>query len=482
MQSRQMRCTGWLVVAAILTTGSWASAQSRDALSERTREFVSVDAPVVALTDVIVIDGTGSGRRAGQTIVIRGDRIAAVGPSGQVEVPDDAEVLELPGHTVVPGLIGMHNHSYYTAAGGRAAQLDFSGPRMYLASGLTTIRTTGSRATYGELNLKRAIDAGEMPGPTIIVTGPYLTGGSGPSQMNRVGDPEAARRVVRYWAEEGVTWFKAYTEIGRAELAAAIDEAHKHGVKVTAHLCSVTYREAVALGIDNLEHGLFANTDYVPDKAPDVCPPGFRRNYYDLDIDGPEVQATFRAMIDNNVPMSSTLAVYEMSVPGRPPIDQRSLDVLAPEVAEDVLAENKRYTERDPDDYGTSPAVFRKAMEYELAFYRAGGLLGAGVDPTGYGAALPGFGDQRNYELLIEAGFAPGEAIQVMSANGAKILDMDDRLGTIEVGKIADLVVIDADLAADSANIKKVVTVFKNGIGFDSAKLIDSVTGFVGVR
>lgn len=251
---------------------------------------------------------------------------------------------------------------------------------------------------------------------------------------------------------------------------------------MTAHLCSVTYREAVALGIDNLEHGLFANTDYVPDKMPDVCPPGFRRNYYDLDIEGPEVQATFRAMIDNDVPMSSTLAVYEMSVPGRPPIDQRSLDVLAPEVAADVLAENKRYTERDPDDYGTSSAVFRKAMEYELAFYRAGGVLGAGVDPTGYGAALPGFGDQRNYELLIDAGFEPGEAIQVMSANGAKILDMDDRLGTIEAGKIADLAVIDADLAADPANIRKVVTVFKNGIGYDSAKLIESVTGFVGVR
>ena len=112
-----------------------------------------------------------------------------------------------------------------------------------------------------------------MPGPTIIVTGPYLTGGSGPSSMNRLDDPEAARRVVRYWAEEGVTWFKAYAEIGRAELGAAIDEAHKLGVKVTAHLCSVTYREAVALGIDNLEHGLFANTDYVPDKEPDVCPP-----------------------------------------------------------------------------------------------------------------------------------------------------------------------------------------------------------------
>ncbi|HIA49843.1 MAG TPA: amidohydrolase [Acidobacteria bacterium] len=477
-----MRNKGLLVIVGVLVASGWVNAQTRSDLSDLTREFVSVDAPVIALTDVIVIDGSGGEPRSGQTVVITDDRITAVGPSSEVEVPNGAEVLELSGHTVVPGLVGMHNHSYYTAAGGRAAQLDFSGPRIYLASGLTTIRTTGSRSTYAELNLKQAIESGQIPGPTLIVTGPYLTGGSGPSTMARLGDPEAARRVVRYWAEEGVTWFKAYTEIGRAELGAAIDEAHKLGVKVTAHLCSVTYREAVALGIDNLEHGLFANTDYVPNKEPDRCPPGFRRDYYDLDIDGPEVQATFREMIDNNVPMSSTLAVYEMSVPGRPPIDQRALDVLAPEVAEDVLAENKRYTERDPDDYGTSPAVFKKAMEYELAFFRAGGTLGAGVDPTGYGAALPGFGDQRNYELLIEAGFTPGEAIQVMSANGAKILGMDDSIGSIEVGKIADLAVIEADLAADPANIKKVVTVFKNGVGFDSAKLIASITGYVGVR
>ena len=477
-----MRNKGLLVIVGVLIASGWVDAQTRSDLSDLTREFVSVDAPVIALSDVIVIDGSGGEPRSGQTVVITDDRITAVGPSSEVEVPNGAEVLELSGHTVVPGLVGMHNHSYYTAAGGRAAQLDFSGPRIYLASGLTTIRTTGSRSTYAELNLKQAIESGQMPGPTLIVTGPYLTGGSGPSTMARPQDPEAARRVVRYWAEEGVTWFKAYTQIGRAELAAAIDEAHKYGVKVTAHLCSVTYREAVALGIDNLEHGLFANTDYVPNKEPDRCPPGFRRDYYDLDIEGPEVQATFREMIDNNVPMSSTLAVYEMSVPGRPPIDQRALDVLAPEVAEDVLAENQRYTERDPDDYGTSPAVFKKAMEYELAFFRAGGILGAGVDPTGYGAALPGFGDQRNYELLIEAGFTPGEAIQVMSANGAKILEMEDSIGSIEVGKIADLAVIGADLAADPANIKKVVTVFKNGVGFDSAKLIASITGFVGVR
>src|SRR5690606_5006483 len=205
--------------------------------------------------------------------------------------------------------------------------------RLYLASGVTTIRTTGARYPYEELNLKHDIDTGRAVGPTMFTTGPYLTGEQGPVNMTRLEGPEQARRVVRYWSEEGVDWFKAYTWISRAELGAAIEEAHRHGVKVTAHLCSVGYREAVALGIDNLEHGLFANSEYDPEKRPDECPSGFRGGYADLDVDGPEVQATFRAMIEAGVPMTSTLVVYEISVAGRPPIEERVYDVLAPEIA-----------------------------------------------------------------------------------------------------------------------------------------------------
>jgi imidazolonepropionase-like amidohydrolase len=109
-------------------------------------------------------------------------------------------------------------------------------------------------------------------------------------------------------------------------------------------------------------------------------------------------------------------------------------------------------------------------------------LLAAGVDPTGNGGALPGYGDQRNYELLIEAGFTPAQVVQIMSANGAKVLGADKDLGTVAAGKIADLVLIRGNLAADPVAIRNVVTVFKGGVGFDSAKLIASVQGLVGVR
>ena len=238
----------------------------------RFADLVAVNQPVVALTHVKVIDGTGAPARGDQTVVIRDGRIAAVGPAASVQVPAGAQVMDLSGHTVIPGLVGMHDHSYYTGGNGRAAQLSFSGPRMYLASGVTTIRTTGARSPYEEINLKRDIEAGMVVGPTVFATGPYLTGEQGSVTMTRLDGPEQARRVVRYWSEEGVSWFKAYTWISRAELGAAIEEAHRHGVKVTAHLCSVGYREAVALGIDNLEHGLFANSEYAPNKQADDCP------------------------------------------------------------------------------------------------------------------------------------------------------------------------------------------------------------------
>ena len=466
-----VRIASLALAAALLLSASPATAQDF-------QELVAVNGPVIALTHVKLIDGLGTPALEDQTILIEDDRITAVGPSGTVRIPAGAEVLDLTGHTVIPGLIGLHNHSYYTGGRGRAAQLSFSGSRLYLASGVTTIRTTGARAPYEELNLRREIEAGRVVGPTMFTTGPYLTGEQGSLTMARLKGPDQARRVVRYWAEEGVSWFKAYTWISRAELGAVIDEAHRHGVKVTAHLCSVGYQEAVALGIDNLEHGLFANSEYAPDKRPDECPQGFRNAYADLDVGSPEVQKTFRDMIDAGVAMTSTLVVYEISVSGRPPIDERVYDVLAPEIAEEV---REIAIARRAGRGAISPAMLAKAMEYERAFVAAGGLLAAGVDPTGYGAAPPGLGDQRNYELLLEAGFSAPEVVQIMSANGAEVLGIDEDVGTIEVGKVADLVVIEGDLEA-AGNLHGTKIVFRHGIGWDSSKLIDSIRGIVGIR
>ena len=357
--------------------------------------------------------------------------------------------------------------------------MNTTSPRLYLAAGVTTIRTTGSYSPYSEINMKRAIEAGEIVGPRMHITGPYISGAGAATYMTQVSNPDDARRVVAYWAEEGATWFKAYTRISRAELGAAIAEAHRLGLRFTGHLCSVTFREAVDLGIDSLEHGFFTNTEYHGAKEPDECPPDFRATLRDIDIDSGEVQSTISHMVGNEVALTSTLAVYELSVPGRPPLEDRNLEALAPGAREEYLT--RRQEIADAQD-AVFQDLFPKAQAFEYQFFQAGGLLAAGVDPTGNGGALPGFGDQRNYELLLEAEFTPAEALQVMTLNGARVLGIDAEVGSIEPGKLADLILIAGDPVANPFEIRNVVTVFKDGVGYDSLKLIASVRGLVGLE
>jgi imidazolonepropionase-like amidohydrolase len=455
------------------------AAQNFAVLAPPVQELVSVSEPRVALTHVRVVDGTGRPPLEDHTVLIENGKIAVVGPSASTAVPAGARTMDLTGHTVIPGLVGLHNHTFYTTRG-RSVQLQFSAPRLYLGSGITTIRTTGGTSPYHEINMKRGIDSGRVPGPRMHLTGPYLTGPGGAATMAQIGTTEEARRIVNYWADEGVTWFKAYTDISREALRAVIVAAHQRGLKVTGHLCSVSYREAVQLGIDNLEHGLFANSDFVANRTPDHCSPELRTSLLKVAMDGPEVQQTIQQMVKNKVAMSSTLAVYELSYPDRPPLEDRVLAALAPEAREEYLSARKEMSQRAAQS--TMPEVFRRAQAFERAFVKAGGLLGSGVDPTGVGGALPGYGDQRNYELLIEAGFTPVEAVQIMTSNGAKVLGVDNQLGSIAPGKLADLVVIKGNPIATPADIRQVTIVFKDGVGYDSVKLLDSVKGVVGIR
>jgi hypothetical protein len=268
--------------------------------------------------------------------------------------------------------------------------------------------------------------------------------------------------------------------VPRTILAAGIDEAHKRGLKVTAHLCSITFREAAALGIDNVEHGFITDSDYIPDKQPDVCPPDNMRKQLDVDVDGDAVRTSFRDLIARGVAVTSTLSVYELFVPGRAHLDPRALDALSPDVRREV---ETAFTlvGTDKAEFNLPALLFQKMMRYDRAFARAGGLLVAGVDPWGNGS-LPGYGDLRNFELLVEAGFTPEEAIQVMSANGAKLLGELDRRGTIEAGKIADLAVVNGNPVQTPAEIYNMALVFRDGVGYDPAKLIASVKGMVGLR
>ena len=463
-------------VAAAVSATALITAQPQ--YSDAVRGFIKVDAPLVALTNVRVIDGTGAPARANQTIFIKGGNIEAVGDSTRVPPPAGATILDLSGRSVIPGLVMVHEHLYYPAGPGVYGQLGESFIRLYLAGGVTTMRTGGNVNGFMDLKLKRLIDTGQKAGPAIDATAPYLNGPNVFMQMRDMKGPDDARQQVAYWAGEGATSFKAYMQIRRDELGAAIDEVHKRGFKITGHLCSVTYAEAAELGIDNLEHGFLASTDFVADKQPDVCPGQGRgqQTIAALDENGEPFQALVKKLVDRRVALTSTLTVFETLTPGRPV--PPGLDVLLPQLKDQFLQTYARTAASQQSNY---IKLFPKALALERAFVKAGGTLIAGTDPTGGGGVVPGYSNQRQLELLVEAGFTPLEAIAIGTSNGAKYLGRDARVGTIAVGKQADLVVVNGDPSANIGDVRNVETVFKLGVGFDPAKLIESVKGKAGL-
>lgn len=463
-------------------------AQEKPAFSPVTKSFITVDSPIIALQHVRVIDGTGAAPLADQTILIESGALREIGKT--VSVPAGARAIDLNGRTVIPGLVGMHDHLFYPAASGQGpvagapalyGEMGFSFPRLYLAGGVTSLRTTGSLEPYTDLSLKKLIDTGRMPGPKLHITGPYLEGaGSFTPQLYELKDADDATRMVNYWMDEGVTSFKAYMHITRAELGAAIKAAHARGIKITGHLCSVGFSEAADLGMDDLEHGIVVDQEFNPAKQPDVCPPSANDHpsIEKLDVASEPVQAMIRRLVQHHVAITSTLVIFETFAPNRPPLQDRVLQALSLPSRTDYLTVRAKVAEGK----GSGAELLKKEMQFEHDFVKAGGLLLSGEDPTGYGGVLAGFGDQRQTELLVEAGFTPLEAIHIATQNGAEFLGEADRIGTIKAGKRADLVVINGDPSQKIEDIENVELIFKDGLGYDSRKLIDSVQGAVGLH
>lgn len=479
MHRRSLVQLATLVALPVAHLAAQQNAAVRPVLAPAARQFVAIDSPVVVLTHARVIDGTGAPARSDQSLLIRGGRITQIGGAASVQVPAGATVLDLTGKSVIPGLVMVHEHLYYPTGPGVYGNLTESFSRLYLAGGVTSMRTGGNMNGYGELALKRSIDRGEKAGPWIDATAPYLEGkGLGLGQVHELTDAADARRLIAFWNDAGATSLKAYMHITRDELRASLDEGHKRGMKLTGHLCSVTYREAAQLGIDNLEHGFFASTDFVPGKEPDVCPAGsaVQASLLSLDINGEGATSLIKELVQRHVAVTSTQTVFETFTPGRP--IPPGLDALEPQLRAQFEQRHAATARQTTSPYAT---LFPKMQKMEVAFFRAGGLLVAGTDPTGGGGVIAGYSDQREVELLVESGLTPLEAIKVCTLNGATLLGRADRVGTIAQGKQADLVIIDGDPSTHIEDIRKVTTVFKDGVGYDPAKLIASVKGKAGV-
>lgn len=451
---------------------SAVSALAQPKLSEETLKFVSVNAPVVAITHAKVVDGTGAAPKSNQTLILQDGLIRALGPDGGVTVPAGAKVIDAAGKTVIPGFVHMHEHLFYPMLAGKAYGYEAETfTRLYLAGGVTSMRTGGAMHFAGDMYVRDAINAGRQPGPWIDVTGPYINAPGSVPQLMTIGTPEQAARAVDFYADQGATSFKAYTNLTRAELGAAIGAAHKRGLKLTGHLCSVTLREAADLGIDNIEHGFMAASDFKADKKPDVCPGG-GVSEAELAADPAKANALLDYLVAKKVAYTSTLSVRDTArnTPG--------LEVYAP----DVIAqfENTRRSPKSSPD-APMPSALKQLVVFAKAFYDKGGLLLVGTDPTGGGGVVPGFSNRNEIKLLVEGGFKFEEALKASTMNGATYLGRADRIGSVAVGKQADLVLIDGDPSARIKDIDKVEIVFKQGVGYDPNKLIDAVRGKAGL-
>jgi imidazolonepropionase-like amidohydrolase len=364
---------GSLLVAAIAV----AQTQKPSGVAD----FISVDSPVFVLDHVRVIDGTGTQPKEDQAIVIANGKIQFIGSDASVQIPQGAQRIDHSGYTVIPGIVGMHDHLYYTDSyavqvvsgkigepGLFVAEIPYTAPRLYLAAGVTTMRTTGSLEPYTDLKVKSRIDANLMPGPSIDATAPYLEGAPTRfAQMHELTGPDDAKRMVEYWATEGMTSYKAYMNITREELEVAIQQAHAHKLKLTGHLCSVTWPEAIALGIDDFEHGpVFTDTEFVTDKKPDVCPPGGSSSWLKQDVNGAQVQEIIRNLVSHHIAVTSTLPVFEAGVPGRPALQPRTLDAMSAESAQSYLTARARVALAAP-----MTSLLRKEMDFEVAFVKA---------------------------------------------------------------------------------------------------------------
>lgn len=443
------------------------------------RPFIAFDDPVIALTHCTVVDVINLKTIADQTVVLHDGIITAIGPASGTPPPKGARVMDCAGKSLLPGLVLTHEHLYYPAYSVdpfyvHFKQLPVTFPRLYLACGATTVRTAGSIEPFSDLALKRDIDEGKIAGPSMDLTAPYIEnkGGFAP-QIHGLSGPEEAKAFVDFWANEGFTSFKAYNMLDKATLKAAIDAVHARGLKLTGHLCSITYREATDLGIDQLEHGFFASTDFVPGKKENEC-------VYAPDAlaavtpDSPAVRQLIDYLVSHKVTLTSTLAIFQAYVPGDTSYRPEVLEAMSPDTREMFLNYYSRMRGQGGDKQ------MEKEMRMEKLFSDAGGLLTAGTDPTGNGAVLAGYGSQTTIELLVKAGFTPLQAVRIATYNGAKALGMESHIGSIEVGKRADLVVVDGDISKDITNIRHVQWVIKKGIAFDSKKLFESVKGQVG--
>lgn len=442
---------------------------------------LAVGDSLLALRGVTVIDGLGNPPRPDQVVVLREDRIAAVLPVADFTSSDSVRVVDLDGRFVMPGLIDMHAHVTILPLGddGRlAGRMDRAVSeevlRTLLGFGITTVRNPAAPTEDG-VALREAVASGELLGPTIRTAGHALNRRSFGGPFVATPDAEAVRAEVRRQAAAGVDYAKVYASLPPDLIAVAVGEAHTHGLEVVGHLQRTTWTEAARLGTDHITHGAPWSAAYLPDSAR----VGYRGTIKDriawlesVDLDGPAIREMIAALADSGVTVDPTLIAYRTKLWGDDPAYLANPDsVYAPRLVRDLWRRGTFTDDWTAEDYARGQAVWPRMLALTKALYDGGVLLTAGSDlPNPW--VVPGASLHGELELLHDAGISPLEVLKMATHNGAVALRLVDETGSVEAGKRADLLVLDADPSADLANTRRITWVVQGGTFYDPDVLL----------
>jgi imidazolonepropionase-like amidohydrolase len=434
--------------------------------------------PPIALVGGAVIDGTGAARVENTTVLIEGDRITAVGRD--LAIPAGAKVVDVSGKTLVPGLFDMHGH-YYGNVGGKIVDLFEPYARLYLAGGVTTTFSPGDFNPAGMVAFAARVRRGENAGPRILTAGPYIDlAPSAIGWIEGVKDADAAVAKLAEWRNR-IDGVKVYTSITEAQLAAVIDAAHTAKLRVTGHLRSVTAARAIALGIDRLEHGIFAMSEFA-EGGSDPYDLDYYQKLAALDLDAPNVRKLIDAIAGKRVVLDPTIVILQTGLAPFEPVTQDFDKYIAPAVLaryQRVEQMTARMTKRHGDASNKAiEGAIGKAKEFAVCVHRGGGVVVAGTDPVDV-RVLPGWGLHRELRNFVEGGMRPLEALRCASYNAAHALGLADRLGTLEPGKHADIVVVDGDPSVDITALAQTTAVYRDGVAYDPRELRKGAEGAI---
>lgn len=384
---------------------------------------------LIAIVGVRVIDGRGGPPLPDATVVVRGDRIAQVGPRDQIKVPAGAQVVDGAGLSLLPGLIDSHFH---------LERPDL--PSLVLRHGVTSVRDPGQWIEAYDA----AVHSG-TPIPRLFLCGPHLDSPppAYPADSHIVRDLEETRLAVDRFVDQGASAIKVYFRLPLALIRTAVETAHARGVPVTAHLEIVDAADAIRAGLDGVEHATSFGTALLPPRDAEVYRQsvladnnarreGRYKVWSEVDLDSARAKALYRLIVERRVFVSPTLAVFE----------KRAGD----EGAQAMHVE-----------------AFKRMMGFVGHVKQAGGRVVVGSHSV-VPHAEPGWAYQREMELLVEAGLTPMEAIVAGTLNNARFFRIDRRLGSIEPGKQADLVLLEGDPSKDIAVMRKVRRVMLGGV------------------